>query len=251
MAQSFYPTSTTVIDAAIRLCDGYDPESGVMPTTIERQRALEALNFLVTSWMADGLQVWCQKTGIATLTASDGSITLGPSGADVTIARPLSVQQAWLRDTTTSPPLDIPMFPLSREDYNLLSSKTTTGTPNAYFYDPTYDLPASNSGANAFGTMSIWPVPDASVATQYDMYFVYTRPIQDFSAVGDGIDFPQEWYNCIKWNLAKQIGPEYDVPVDRWDRIVKEADDSKALALSWDSEKTSLEISPANKYNQK
>lgn len=248
MAQSFYPTSTTVIDAALRVVGGLDPEGGITPTTTQRNNALEALNFLVTSWQADGLQVWCQKQGTYTLSSAVSSVTIGPGGT-INVARPLSIQQAWLRDTVASPNVDTPVRVVGREEYNLLSVKTTTGTPNMIYYDPQYDLPGGNSGTTAKGTIYMWPVPDTSLATQYDLYFIYTRPLQDFSAVGDGLDFPQEWFNAIKWNLTMAIAPEYQVPIMTWDRIVKLAEDTKEAALAWDGEQTSTTFSPATQTN--
>lgn len=244
MAQSFYPTIQQVADAAIKVCAAADPESNITPSTTQREDAMQAANFLVTSWIAHGMQVWCQKQGNHTLTASTNSYTAGPSG-DISIARPLSIQQAWLRDTVADPDMDLPLRIISREEYNMLSQKAATGTPNCLFYDPQYDLPGSNSGASAKGKIFIWPTPDSSVVTQYDLYFVYTRPIQDFAATSDTLDFPQEWFNAVKWNLAMMIAPEYEVPLGKWKEIQKIAEDTLRLALSWDRETTSVEISPA------
>lgn len=244
MAQAFYPTAQQVIDRALEDIGAVDPEGGLSPTTTQRTSALQVLNFLVTSWIADGMQVWCQKTGTYTLSNGVNNPTVGPGGT-IAIARPLSIQQAWLRDTVTSPNMDIPLTPISREEYNRLSVKTTTGTPNSYFYDPEYDLPGTNSGASAKGRLYLWPTPDTSIATQYDLYFVYTRPIQDFSAVSDTLDFPQEWFNAVRWNLALNLCPSYSVPIETWDRIAALARNTKQDALNWDRESGSVYLSPA------
>lgn len=239
MAQSFYPTALIIIDAALRAIRGKDAE--IASTTQQRTDALEALNFLVTSWQAKGMQVWCQKQGTHGLTASTASYTAGPSG-DVNIARPMSIQMAWLRDTNSK---ETPMRTGGREEYNSFTDKTTTGTPIFLYYDPQYDLPATNSGANAKGKIYLWPTPDANAVTNFDLYFIYTRPIQDFSASSDSLDFPQEWYNAVKWNLAAEIMSEYGLPVIEQDRIKAHAKDALELVEGWDREEGSMFISPA------
>lgn len=248
MAQSFYPIASDCIDAALRVCGAFDPEGGVTPSTTQRTNALQALNFMVTAWQADGMQVWCQKTGTYVLANAVNNPTIGPGGT-INVARPMSIQQAWLRDTTVTTNIDIPVVIIGREEYNLLSSKATTGVPNVLFYDPEYDLPGANSGVNAKGRIYLWPTPDTAVATQYDLYFVYTRPIQDFSVVGDSLDFPQEWLNAVKWGLALQLAPEYNVPIMTWDRLKAMAEESKRIAMAWDTERPSVSVSPATENN--
>jgi len=47
---------------------------------------------------------------------------------------------------------------------------------------------------------------------------VYQRPYEDFDASTDEPDFPQEWFDAIKFGLADRLAPEYGVPiVDRND----------------------------------
>jgi len=242
MAQNFYPTAQNVIDAALRALAAIDPESSTEPTTTERTNALQTLNFLVTSWQAHGMQIWCHKTVSYTLSAAN-SYTIGPSGATITAARPLSIVQAWLRDTSTDP-VDIPVNIISRDEYNLLSVKTSDGIPNQLFYDPEYDRDASNNGANAKGKIYVWPQPDATVVTNYDLYIVSVRPIQDFNAVSDTLDFPQEWFNAVKWNLAYHLSFDYGTPREKQDKIEKIATDALNLALSFDVDQTPVLFQP-------
>jgi hypothetical protein len=188
------------------------------------------------------MQVWCQKQGTHILTASTSAYTVGPSG-DVNIQRPLSIQMAWLRDTSS---IDSPLRIIGREEYNMFSAKTSSGKPNVLYYDPQYDLPASNSGASAKGKIYLYPTPTAAEVATYDLYFIYTRPIQDFTASSDSLDFPQEWYNAVKWNLAAEIMPEYGLPVMEQDRIRGQAKATLELVEGWDREEGSIFIQPDN-----
>lgn len=238
MAQNFYPTASQVIDAALGALAAIDPEGTATPTTTERTNALTTFNFLVTSWQAYGMQVWCQKTGSYTLSAAN-SYTIGASGATITAARPLTITQAWLRDTSTYP-VDIPLEIIDRDTYNRLSVKTSIGVPVQLFYDPEYDRDASNSGANAKGKIYVWPTPDSTIVTNYDLYFVYTRPLQDFNATSDTLDFPQYWFNAVKWNLAYQMSFDYGIPIEDKNKLEKLAKESLDLALSFDTDQESV-----------
>lgn len=242
MAQNFYPASQTMIDSALRLLGVIDPEGGITPTTTMRTNALEILNFMLTSWQADGLQLHVREEGSGTLVASQGSYTIGPSG-DINQVRPQNILQAWIRNTTNS--IDVPLNIVSQQEYFSLTAKTSESFPNTLYYDRQYKY-SSNSGANAKGKIFLWPEPDTTTAAGNTLRFLFTRPIQDFSAVSgaDGFDFPQEWYNAIRWGLASQLAPEYRLPLNEQNMILQRAAMEKALAMSWDSENTSLFFAP-------
>lgn len=247
MAQVFYPTASGIIDAALRTIGVYDSEGTSGATTDITTNALATLNYIVTAWQADGMQVWCQKLGSYTLSAAN-SYTIGASGATITAARPLAITQAWLRDTATTP-VDTPLNIVSREEFNLLSVKTTSGIPNQLYYDPEYDRDASNSGANAKGKIWIWPQPDSTVVTNYDLYFVYTRPIQDFNATTDTLDFPQYWFNAVRLALADELAFEYGVPVEIHDRLHKRAVEAKKAAMDFDVDPAPVFFQPSDRYS--
>jgi hypothetical protein len=245
MAQSFFPNSGTIVNDALKIIAATDPEGAITPTTTQRTDALQMLNYLVTAWQAHGMQVWCQKVGTHTLTAGDGELTVGVGG-DIAIQRPLSIQQAWLRNTVADPDQDKPIRIVSREEYFRQSTKASSGPPVMMFYDPEYDVPASNSGATQKGKIYLWPVPATDDVTTWDLYFIYSRPIQDFAGLTDSLDFPQEWYDAIVWNLAHRLSFGYEVPSVKRQEIKQVAKDTLELALSWDRENTSVTISPAN-----
>jgi hypothetical protein len=123
MAQSFYPTAAEIIADAMGVIRAFDPEDSGAPTTVQYTKALRALNAIVTSWQAKGMQVWCTKNASLTLVAGQSSYTIGPSG-NLNIARPLSITQAWLHNTSadTDP---LPLRIIGREEYNMYTSKET------------------------------------------------------------------------------------------------------------------------------
>lgn len=241
LSWNFFPDRDTIIKAALRRIRAYDPEDATTISTVQYNNAAETLNFLLTSWQADGLQVWAIKTSSAqTLTASDGDYTVGATG-NIAISRPLDIIRAWLR--TTSDSTDVPLEIITKERYDLLTNKTTEGTPTSLYYDAGYDG-SSNQGTNSTGTIYLWPEPDSTCASAKKLMFVYQRPFLDFNASTDNLDMPQEWYEAVRINLAYKIAPEYGMPVIEYDRLKNEAIEAKIIAMGWDREKGSIFIQP-------
>lgn len=246
MTQYFYPTAANIIDDALGILRAYDAEDSGAPTTTQYTKALRFLNYIVTSWQAKGMQVWCTKNATLTLVSGQSSYSVGPS-MDLDIARPLSISQAWLHNTAESTdPLQLRI--LGREEYNSITNKELESTPNSVWYSPLYDGPANNDGAGAFSLLYVWPTADTTSASTYTLIVTYTRPIQDFNATSDTLDFPQEWYKAICWSLAADLAPSYGVPVMYWDRIENKAEKFLQEVSGWDHEEGSTFLRPAEKY---
>jgi hypothetical protein len=122
--------------------------------------------------------------------------------------------------------IDTPLIPLSRSDYMNLPNKTNTGILTQYFYTPL-------GGANVLGQLYVWPSPPD---TTNALRFTYLRPIQDFNNAANTPDLPQEWINCLIWNLAKEMAPEYGVNMDIYQIIDKRATETLEAMLGWDKE---------------
>jgi hypothetical protein len=188
-------------------------------------------------WLDDGTIFWTTVAGapsgfsvpIATPLPSPAS-----SGAQIVdytadLVRPLRVPQM-RRYTFAAPggsPIETPMSSYSQLDYAQVPNKNTPGTPTAGFFQPTLGLAQA----------SIWPNPDSSL---WAVKFTAQRPLQDFLTQGNTADLPIEWSSAIRFNLAKEISLEYDVPADRSQRIKDEADEKFAVVQMWDREPQSV-----------
>lgn len=243
LSWNFFPDGDDIIKAALRRIRAADPDSAVDPTSTMLTNGRETLNFVLAQMQADGLQVWCRKTGGPfTLVASTDDYTIGASGADWTLTRPLHIYQAWLRDSTDATnPVDIPLHIIDEQAYFLLSNKLSEGRPAQLYYNPGYDG-ASNQGTNSKGTIYLWPTADSTTAANCTLYFRYQRPLLNFNAATDELDMPQEWYNAVRLKLALALGSEYGIPVSEWDRLKNEADEAYETVSAWDTEKESIQI---------
>lgn len=175
---------------------------------------------------------WTTQSGaVSGTTVTLASALTGPAASgnavyvyQTDIIRPLRVVSG--RRFAFSGSLDTQMIPLSRIDYRNMPNKTNTGTITQFFYDP-------RGGANTQGVMWLWPAPsDISSAFK----FTWWRPLQDFSTSANTGDIPQEWLDCLVWNLAYKMAPEYDCPPNRYAMLKENAASSLDLMLGWDRE---------------
>lgn len=157
---------------------------------------LRVLNRMVKQWQTKGIHLWRYAEGSFSTVADTQSYTMG-TGGDFT-TRPLKIPDA--RHVEDS--IETPMFALTRQEYFDLPNKAASGKPTNYYYDP-------QGGATATGTLYIWPVDSAANTLK----FTYMRQFEDFDAATDGPDFPQEWEDCLVYNLGVKLGDYYGVPV--------------------------------------
>lgn len=214
---------------------------GESPTTTAATEAAVALNALVKAWEADGMPLWKITTQTFTPTASTSSYTIG-IGATINKKPPLKVHQAWYRNTASSK--DTPLMLITRDEYNLISTKSSTGTPNQMYYNPPGDL----GGGEMSGTFYLYNTPDSTFASGNTIYFVGQLPFDDYDATSDDTDFPSYWINALSWGLAEQLSYEYGVPPNLAKNIMLMATKEKQQALSFGSEEGSLFLAPSYQY---
>lgn len=180
-----------------------------------------------------------------TLAALPGTATAGALAfiylASPVIPRPLRIPAArrYLYSGAAgggvaSQPNEIPLVPMSRLDYAAQPNKSNTGAVTQFFYDPQVD---------PVGVFYCWPTPQDD---QSAVKFTQQRPLQDINNLTQLVDVPKEWLNCIAWNLAKEIGPEFDVAADRWAMIKERAESLFTVASAWDRETGSVLFGVAN-----
>jgi hypothetical protein len=140
--------------------------------------------------------------------------------------RPLMISNVRRRDVDG---IDIPLTPLSRQEYMDLPNKTSEGTPNSYFYDPQL----------TYGYLYVWQEPDDM---SIRLKFTYDRPLEDFDNSSDNPDFPQEWLLPIVRNLAVLIAPDFSRPVSP--DLARQAQQGFQMAWLFDTENTSVYLAP-------
>jgi len=147
------------------------------------------------------------------------------------VQRPLEIMEARLRDEDGK---ETPINIVSRSVYMNMSDKSTSGMPTIVYYDPQLTN----------GTLYVWPTTDS---VDNVLRLTIKKPIQDFDAATDDCDFPIEWAEAIKFNLALRLAPELmdDIAEDRMKYILEMARESKRNAQGFDAElNTSIYFQP-------
>jgi hypothetical protein len=215
---NFATSRDSLIKGALRIAGAL--AQGETPTTDQYSEAAEALNMLVKTLQVDGMPLWAIKESSITLTTSTATYEIGLSKT-VNIPKPLKVLNGYLHNISTS--IDIPMVALTRQEYNLLGNKTASGSPVQFWYDP----------QNTYGVLSVFPVPDT-------VKIVYQRPFEDFDASTDEPDFPQEWYETLKFMLADRLAPEYGLSLAERQDLSRRAKEMHETVLGFGTEEGSF-----------
>lgn len=158
---------------------------GVTATADEIETARVALGRMLKGWQARGYNLWAVTSMSVTATTS-ASYSLTP-------ARPLALQSVRWKATT-----ETPMMELSRDEYDRLPLKASTGTPTSFYYNRQKEA----------GTLYVWPVP-ASVTTQ-TLEITYVRELSDV-ALDAVADIPGEWYDATVYGLASRLSDDFMV----------------------------------------
>lgn len=243
-AYNYFPFAGELILGAFEIIRISDGESAQTPTTTQYTRAANALNQMLTAWQADGLQLWTRKTTSFSLTEGTINYEIG-SGGTINVNRPMKIYNAWRHDLIGG--TDVPIAVVSEREYNEYNNKAQEGTPIALYYNPRYESNGVQEGATAKGLISIYNPADATAATNYSIFINYQRPFNDFTPANyatETLDFPQEWSDAIKYNLAVRLGNHYGIPMLEWDRIRSLAKELREEAMSFDTEWQSLRIQP-------
>lgn len=195
--------------------------------------AVVTLNTMVKQWATEGIKLWTVVELTLPLVATKTTYLLGPS-LDLDTDKPLKLIQAWIRNTSVTPHIDIPMNVISKQEYNILGSKQSTGTSNSIFMDP--GLTSS--------TLYVYLTPDTLAASTYEMHLVVQRPIKDITSSTDTPDFPNEWLNALVWGLADELSIEFDVPLNIRQEIAMRAERYRTQLVDWDTEYNSTFFQP-------
>jgi len=242
MSSTYTVTRDQIITLALRKLGVL--EIGSSPDADTVANASMSLNLLIKQFSTDGLKLWKVSELIVPLTANKTSYILGGSSSTLmydtqapTVAitdKPLKVIQGFYRNNQSTPPIDTPVMIVSKQEYNVLGSKFSTGTANTLFYD----TKALN------GILYVYLTPDLNAQTNIELHLVAQMPLNDLNNALDIPDFPNEWMNCLMWNLADQLSLEYGVPMNTRQEINQRATAYRTQLSDWDVESSSTFFAP-------
>lgn len=254
MSSTYSITRDQVISLALRKLGVL--EIGDTPDAATVANANMSLNLLIKQMSTEGLKIWKTSELIIPLIANQTSYILGGSSSTLmydslapTVPitdRPLKVIQGWYRNLQVTPNIDTPFMVVSKNEYNTLGSKFSTGTANTVFYDT----------KSLNGVLYVFLTPDTNAATNLELHLVAQMPLNDITSADQIPDFPNEWMNTLVWNLADQLSLEYGVPMNTRQEINQRATSYREQLNDWDVEVASTFFAPdfrsssANSYSR-
>lgn len=149
--------------------------------------SLDALNDMLDGWRADSLMVYALRDESLTMTGA-ASYTVG-TGGDLNTDRPVRIESAYWRSGSTDYPLRI----APAGQWNAITDKSTTGTPDWLYYD----------AANPLGVIRLHPSPSDGV-----LHVSTWVPLLSVAATDD-IDLPPGYREMLVYQLAMRLAPEY------------------------------------------
>lgn len=213
-------------------------ELGTLPDSSTTSNAAQSLDMIIKSLVAKGSKIWTIQELTLPLVSSQTSYNIGPTGSVTPLAlvadKPVSLLQAWLRNVSVTPNIDIPLTVLSLNDYNTLGSKGSTGTPNSVEMQVLRDYVVVKS----------YVTPTSLEVGMYQMHLVVKRTLQDAGIATNNLDFPQEWLYALGWNLAAELCADYDVPPGKVQYIEAKASRALIEMEDFDVEQASMYFTP-------
>lgn len=182
-------TARDIVEKAMRLINVLGRDENVSAEDGEDARM--SLNMMLKTMQADGCNIWREEPSTVTFPASTATMTLDPRVIDVVEAR-------CVRATNS----ELPLGRWERGQYITIPNKAATGIPTAYYFQKNRDAV----------TLTLWPVPYVSTVIN----FTAARVMADVSALSDTLDVPQEWLECVTYNLADRLAIE-------WGSVIVEA----------------------------
>jgi hypothetical protein len=130
------------------------------------------------------------------------SQTVAPTSIQAYYERPLGIESAFVRVTTTSGGvpisgggLDYPVSVFSLEEYESIGLKSLNGPwAKGIYYQP----------SELLGTIYVWPNP-----AQGELHLFASTLFRTFTNLTDTIQLPQGYNNALRWCLAERLMPMY------------------------------------------
>lgn len=208
---------------------------GETPSTEDYTNCAFGLNLMLKAWEREGFYLWKTTEILVPLISGNNTYQIGDTatgtGAVVT-NRPIRLanESCFIRDANNN---DLPITVFSRQEYNNLSAKSTSGVTNVIYYDPQLTN----------GIIKTYPTPNDSTRT---LHLVAQIPVYDFTTGSETLDMPQEGYQAVVYGGADEMQLEYPgLSPQKISAITQRAETYKAQLADWSQEETSTFFQPA------
>lgn len=204
----FSLTRDQLITAAVRKTGRL--ASGQSLTAQQLTDGQMALNGVLALMQTKGMPLWARAEYQFPLTLGIAEYSIGV-GQTLNTPYPTQIHQAFAVNIDTD--YGIEMEIVSIYDLTLSVVGTNGSLPTQLSYQPLVDR----------GTIFIWPKPDSVAVADIEVKIIYSRPFEMFTSGTETLDVPREYHQPIIYNLATVLAPEWGVPLQDRQALMKEA----------------------------
>lgn len=231
---TFTASTSDIIAGALRILGVLAPGDTV--SAADTTNLTFALNLIVKALAAEGILIWTYTSASVTLTTTTPSYNIGPSSSSFSNGpKPEKIVQAWIQDSSGN---KTPLIIYDRNDFLLLTPRTSPGIPNSLYYD---NQVSSGTTWTNLGIVNIWPVTNT---TGYTLYVSFQRPIMDVVNPTDTFDVPTEFFLPLQWLLAKEVAMAKAVNLEKYKLIAQQADAYKNQMSDMWAREESISFAP-------
>ncbi len=191
------------------------------PSPSEIADAARRMNIMVLSWQNKGVLLWTVEEETQALVDGTAEYTLS---VDIVGVQP---EGMFIRRDDN----DSIVKAISREDYARIENKIEEGRPEKAFIQYTLTNP----------TLTLSPIPENSTDV---FHYWKVLKLQDFDTGSNNPDFPTRWYDAIFKGLARELAPQYGVPVLERRDLKTAADEAFEAAMDSEGQQVNLRVAP-------
>ncbi len=185
-----------IVDDAYKVCNIVGEEQS--PTGVQGQTGLRLLNQILSQWSLMPLTIPVISRLVFPLVGGQGGPSnpylIGPGG-DFDTARPTSINNVGLLQTSASGPFELVRSLYTEDAYAAITMKELTST---YFQGLRYEA----TSVDDRGTIFLYPVPsdDTTSIVLYVPEF-----LREFLTLSDAYEFPSGSVSALTYELAKWL----------------------------------------------
>ena len=169
---------------------------GETPSATMENDALAALNGMIDSFSNEELFIFSILRETFTLNQGQQTYQMGSGAPDFNTVRPQRIMNAQIQLIGSNPVAEMPMGILNQAEYAAIIVKTVTSTVPLYLY---------NDDAYPYANINFWPVPQATLTVVLNSW----KPVSDFALITSSVSFPPGYLECLIYNLAVRLAPDY------------------------------------------
>lgn len=190
------PSSTVhkIVNGALGLFGGVG--RGKAPQGWVGTQGLEVLNDMISNFSQDSLIIPNRTSESLPISAAQISYTIGVGG-DFDTDWILSFETAFFRESDS----DYYIFPMTKEEWDLMPDKRITIRPTRYYYEPAYPLGTIYFNYKPPTTLTFHPTT--------------LKPILEFASLATVVTLPRAYKRMLKYNLACEWASYFGKAVPR------------------------------------